>query len=128
MSTVKIGNFVHTTGSRLKSERKRLCLSQLQLADLCGVALRSQQNYEKDERQPDAGYLSAVATAGVDVLYVITGVRGENTASTPMELAYLRNCRALPSMDARKRGLDMLCYLREAYGVKLYEHGAAEEG
>ena len=40
---------------------------------------RAQINYEKDERQPDAGYLAAVAAAGVDVFYVLTGSRSPRT-------------------------------------------------
>lgn len=37
--------------------------------------MRSQRNYEKDERFPDAAYLAAIAAAGADVRYIITGDR-----------------------------------------------------
>ncbi|CAN2976044.1 MULTISPECIES: helix-turn-helix domain-containing protein [Pseudomonas] len=60
-------------GERLREERERLGLSQQQLADLCGVTMRSQRNYEKNERQPDASYLEAFARSAGDVLYIITG-------------------------------------------------------
>jgi len=71
-----MGTIVSSVGERLFEERERLGQSQQQLADACGVTMRSQRNYEKGERQPDASYLAAAATAGVDVLYVLTGQRG----------------------------------------------------
>lgn len=62
-------------GSRLLEERERLGLSQPELAGVCRVTMRSQRNYEKDERFPDAAYLAAIAAAGADVRYIITGER-----------------------------------------------------
>lgn len=41
----------------------------------CGVKRRAQINQEADVRAPTAGYLAAVARHGVDVLYVLTGLR-----------------------------------------------------
>lgn len=60
---------------RLKTEREGLGLSQQALADRLGISLRSQQNYEKGDRSPDANYLSAIAAAGADVRYILTGQR-----------------------------------------------------
>lgn len=62
-------------GDRLLEERKRLKLSQVAMGELAGVHSNAQRNYEKGARSPDAGYLAAVAEAGVDVRYVITGER-----------------------------------------------------
>lgn len=62
-------------GERLREERVRLGFNQADFAAIAGVAKTSQFNYEKGERSPDAAYLAAVAQRGVDVLYVITGVR-----------------------------------------------------
>jgi len=39
------------------------------------VTMRSQRNYEKGERFPDAAYLAAIAKVGVDVRYIVTGQR-----------------------------------------------------
>lgn len=64
-----------STGQRLREERERLGLNQVDFGAVGGVKKVAQINYEKGERQPDAAYLSAVAAAGVDVLYVLTGVR-----------------------------------------------------
>ena len=60
---------------RLKTERENLGLSQQALADRLSISLRSQQNYEKGDRSPDSAYLAAIATAGADVLYILTGER-----------------------------------------------------
>ncbi len=64
---------------RLREERKRLGLNQVDFAEIGGVKKGAQINYERGERSPDADYLSGVAAAGVDVLYVITGVRAPIT-------------------------------------------------
>lgn len=62
---------------RLTSERKRLGLTQAKLADTCGVAERTQANYESGSRSPDGNYWSALDKAGADILYIITGSRKE---------------------------------------------------
>lgn len=60
---------------RLLEERARLGLTQPTVAELCGVTIRTQRNYETGERAPDAHYLAAFAQAGADVRYVVTGRR-----------------------------------------------------
>jgi transcriptional regulator with XRE-family HTH domain len=62
-------------GQRLKEERQRLGLSQAKMAEAGGVVRSAQFNYESDVRKPDAGYLALVASLGIDVQYVITGLR-----------------------------------------------------
>lgn len=122
------GYFMEQTvlfGERLREERQRLSLNQTAMGELGGVTKKTQMLYESSTRAPDADYLAAIASAGADVLYIITGMRGENTASTPTELAYLRNCRVLPTQEAKQAGLDILVTLRKAYGVELYP---TEEG
>lgn len=61
--------------SRLRDERKRLGLSQEALAELGGVKLNAQSNYENGKRAPDSDYLSRVAAHGVDVPFLFTGQR-----------------------------------------------------
>lgn len=62
-------------GERLREERQRLGMSQAELGLAGGVQKQAQLKYEKGERSPDASYLEAIARAGVDVLYVLTGSR-----------------------------------------------------
>jgi transcriptional regulator with XRE-family HTH domain len=60
--------------SRLKEERERLGLTQQQLADIGGVTKTTLFNYENG-REPSSGFIAAIATAGADVLYILTGQR-----------------------------------------------------
>lgn len=64
-------------GVRLKAERRRLGLNQDEFGAIGGVARNAQSNYENGIRTPDAAYLAAVANAGVDLLYILTGTRTE---------------------------------------------------
>jgi len=50
-------------------------MNQTELAELAGVQKRAQVNYEAGERVPDASYLMAIASAGADVRYILTGDR-----------------------------------------------------
>ena len=72
---------------RLREERERLGLSQEKMGLVGGVQKRAQIHYEQGERAPDASYLGAIATAGADVLYVLTGTRAPT----------------IPSMDTAER-------------------------
>lgn len=75
-------------GERLREERERFGWNQEDLGQLGGVNRNTQGKYEKGERNPDSAYLSAVAAAGVDVLYVLTGVRiPPSTDSVSAEVA-----------------------------------------
>lgn len=81
-------------GRRLAEERKRLGLTQAELAERGGVSMRAQNTYENDHRTPDAAYLAAVAGCGVDVTYVLTGIRVTTESSlSPKEAALLDNFR-----------------------------------
>lgn len=50
-------------------------MNQAQLGAAAGVTKGAQLNYESGERSPNVEYLQAVAAAGVDVVYALTGVR-----------------------------------------------------
>lgn len=64
-----------TIGERLREERERLGMSQTALGAIGGVLKQAQLKYEQGSRMPDAAYLAAVASQGVDVVYVLTGNR-----------------------------------------------------
>lgn len=66
---------MNSIGERLKEERRRLGMNQDDFSCLGGTARRTQTNYENDLRLPDAGYLAAIAKAGADINYIITGNR-----------------------------------------------------
>lgn len=62
-------------GSRLREERKRLRLTQAQLAASVGISTPTQVGYELSSRTPDVNYLTKVEHIGIDERYVRTGVR-----------------------------------------------------
>lgn len=62
-------------GDRLKEERQQLGKSQTEFGEIAGVLKQAQLKYEKGERFPDAAYLAAIADAGADVRYIVTGQR-----------------------------------------------------
>lgn len=65
---------------RLIEERVRLGLTQAAFADAAGVTSRAQRLYEKGDRHPDTRYMSAIAAAGADILYILTGRREPQSA------------------------------------------------
>lgn len=96
---------------RLREERERLGMSQEALATLGGVQKRAQINYEKGERHPDSAYLAAIAAAGADVLYILTGQRAGGvkpaptlTAEEETMLGYFRDA----SKEVRRAALGAL--------------------
>ncbi len=101
-----------TISSRLREQREALELSQQALADKCGISARSQRNYESGERLPDAAYLAALATAGADVLYILTGVDAEthenrerDAIGNAMARAKLRTEIVRDALSSRQRAL-----------------------
>ncbi len=62
-------------GTRLREERERLEMTQEEFGQAGGVLKRALIRYEKGERMPDAAFLAAIAAAGADVLYILTGQR-----------------------------------------------------
>lgn len=51
----------------------RLGLKQDDIGEICGITRQTQSFYEKNKGSPDANYLAALAAAGADVLYILTG-------------------------------------------------------
>jgi transcriptional regulator with XRE-family HTH domain len=70
-------------------------MNQTELAELAGVQKGAQVNYEAGKRAPDANYMAAIAMAGADVLYILTGQRSQpvpaSAALAPRERALLDN-------------------------------------
>ncbi len=68
-------------GERLRTVRDEMGLSQTAFAAIAenfgvkGTTRQSQANYEKGKQMPSAAYLAAIASAGADVQYILTGMR-----------------------------------------------------
>ena len=71
-------------GTRLREERDRLGMTQEGFGQAGGVLKRALIRYEKGERMPDATFLAAIAAAGADVLYILTGQRSGVAAAAPV--------------------------------------------
>ena len=107
-----------SVGKRLKEERERLALAQPVIAEYAGTTKQTQYSYETDKSPIKSDYLAKVAELGVDVAYVITGVRSENVAHTVTELAYLRHCRLFATKGLSQSGLDVLTAVRQSHGLE----------
>lgn len=70
-----IGKDLSTVGGRLSAERQRVRLTVADFALQCGVTKQTQIKYEANANFPDTRYLEAAITRGVDVMYVLTGLR-----------------------------------------------------
>ncbi len=88
-------------GPRLREERERLGMTQRVFGDIGGVEPNAQGKYESGERTPRADYLAALATRGVDALYVLSGVRtpAPLESLTEDETGLLGAFRRLPAAD-----------------------------
>lgn len=82
-------------GERLREERDRLGFNQTAFGAIGGVQKQAQLKYEKDEREPGAGYLAAIGKVGADVQYIVTG-EPSSGALTDDEKALVNNFRAAP--------------------------------
>lgn len=92
-----------SAGECLREERTRLGLKQEEMAQIGGVTRNTQGSYERDERRPDTGYLKALHAVGLDVLYVVTGVRTPAPISelSEDEGVIIRRYRSIPSDDQK---------------------------
>ncbi|WP_029046563.1 helix-turn-helix domain-containing protein [Cupriavidus sp. amp6] len=81
-------------GDRLAEERKRKGLNQAAFATIGGVSVKTQVLYEKAERVPDANYLAAIAGAGFDVPYILTG-NATSAGLSNEEVALVKGYRTL---------------------------------
>jgi transcriptional regulator with XRE-family HTH domain len=70
-------------GQRLKEERKRLNMSQADFAEIAGCQRLAQLQYESEATAPTTRYLSAIGAAGVDLSYLILGLRFGQGILTP---------------------------------------------
>lgn len=75
MSTIKDKEL--TVGGRLRLERKRIGMTQEELATAVGIHTRTQANYElaKGKHGPGLGYFEALRKTGIDAAYVQTGIK-----------------------------------------------------
>lgn len=73
----------------------RISFAQVAFAEACGINRGTLSNWEKGEQTPPAAVLGVMATLGIDVLYVVTGQRADESEATlaPAERALLQAWR-----------------------------------
>lgn len=91
MSEIKYGQF----GARLREERLRVGFSQVDFAESCKSSRNALVQWERGDAAPNAAVLSLMADAGIDVLFVVTGKRSNESEATlaPAERALLQAWR-----------------------------------
>ena len=94
-----------TIGRRIRRERERLALRPDHLAEAAGLTDTEQIHFEADAATPPTDYFAAIAALGLDIRYVITGVRAYPIS--PDEFDLLRHYRAA-SPDVRAAVLSAL--------------------
>lgn len=82
---------------RLKEERKRTGLSAEEAAEAMDISRTTQFAYENGSTSPDCDYLLRAAEKGVDLAYVLTGIRrGEGARRSEREQDLLNRYQVLP--------------------------------
>ena len=82
-------SFTENWPRRLKAERLRLRLTQADLARHVNVSGSTQVAYEQGVRTPSLGYFVALKGIGIDVWYLMFGVRAERRAADTFDWALL---------------------------------------
>lgn len=91
-----------TIGRRLRRERERLRMTQLNFAIAGGVLGNAQGKYEAGTRSPNARYLTRLLEIGVDILYVLTGVESTDE-KLDCERSEVHFCTQLERLTKRER-------------------------
>ena len=94
-TAISVDNYAAQIGARLEEERKRLQLSQEMVSTLCGVSREMWGKYERGLSVMGSDVLYNFSLSGADVLYILTGLRNEQTAKTTQEISLLRAFRLL---------------------------------
>ena len=74
-STIPASGIPIGFGHRLRDERKRLKMNQTEFALVGGVGRLAQYQYEKEVSAPNTNYLDAIAKIGVNLNYLVLGIR-----------------------------------------------------
>jgi len=75
----------HRFQDRFRQIRKKLKLTQITMAEHLGVSLRTVQRFENGTTPPAADVLERVASLGVDLHWLITGISADNPGCTQVK-------------------------------------------
>ncbi|WP_051603246.1 helix-turn-helix domain-containing protein [Simplicispira psychrophila] len=116
-------------GERIKEERERLGLNQIDFAALASSTRKTLFNWESGAATPNATVLAAWAAHGLDVLYVVTGQRSPSMPATdPAEQVLLDSYRRCGA-QARQNLIQTAALLSAGISLPtLGKQGAAPRG
>jgi transcriptional regulator with XRE-family HTH domain len=79
-----------SVGERLRAERVRLDLNQSEAADTLGVGRGAYVHYEFGRSSPDADAITKAVSLGMDVWWILTGVRHADAGIDHLNLDALK--------------------------------------
>lgn len=115
-------------GERIRKERERCKMTQPEFGALAGVTKTSQINYEKGTRSPDANYLAAIAKAGVDISYIITGQEALTQSALDQELANFASAWEAIEKELERQGKTLPPSKKRQAAEALYQAVRTGEG
>ncbi|WP_010545597.1 helix-turn-helix domain-containing protein [Sphingomonas elodea] len=109
--TIRLATDNSTVAGRMRTERERMALSVEALAGQAGVSAHVWGQWEAGDEVPDANALARFASAGADVLFIVTGRREvphDATLHALRDHIHLEGQLALIAMNARTSFLEQL--------------------
>jgi len=97
---------MNTIWQRIKEERLRLGMTQVEFGKVGGVLKQTQLHYESGLRRPDTDYLERISAIGADVPYIMLGRRMAESV-LPEEVEILKKDEREMLMDYRRSSMDM---------------------
>ena len=91
-------NNLQAVGARLRSERERMRMKQDDFAELGGAKRVSQSQYEGGKSPLGIEYLLRLKAHGVDIGYVVTGVRSDSLLLLDEQMLLDKYLRLSPTM------------------------------
>ena len=120
------GEEVEGFALRLRAERLRLGASQGEVAARVGVAKPTQVAYEQGSRTPSIGYLVRLAELGVDVWFVLFGVRESRHASQAFNWNLLSQIHSAVSNWCQSKDIELTALEEIEVGRLLYDQFLGE--
>ncbi|MDF7669863.1 helix-turn-helix transcriptional regulator [Orbaceae bacterium ESL0721] len=116
-------NFSSQTIKRLVEERKRLKLTQADIALICNVSREMWGKYERGIAIPGGEILAALASAGINVQFILTGERQSEIFLSKEEKELIELYRVAPlAIKAATLGA-LTAGTAQQTGVKQIIHG-----
>lgn len=94
-------------GDRLRAERTRLSLNQSEAADALGVGRSAYVHYEFGRAVPDGDALMKAHSLGMDLWWIVTGVRHAEEAIDHMNLEALKSVTLAVTDFNKGQGLNL---------------------